>query len=98
MLLDITPQVSTDDIWFWRDKIGRSECRTGLSGDVMKIAIINQPWSHVLPPVRSADSIALWTDEVAHRLVKQDCWVAFYSRVTRGEPRVVSHGESCTDG
>jgi glycosyltransferase involved in cell wall biosynthesis len=58
----------------------------------MKIAIINQPWSYVLPPVRSADSIALWTDEVAHRLVKQDCEVVFYSRVSKGEPRAMSHG------
>lgn len=58
----------------------------------MKIAIINQPWSYVYPPVRSGDSIALWTDEVAHRLVRQDCEVVFYSRICKGEPRVVAHG------
>jgi glycosyltransferase involved in cell wall biosynthesis len=57
----------------------------------MKIAIINQPWSYVLPPVRSADSIALWTDEVAHRLAKQGCEVTFYSRLSKGEPRVLAH-------
>lgn len=57
----------------------------------MKIAIINQPWSYVRPPVRSADSIALWTDEVAHRLAKQGCEITFYSRLVKGEPRDLAH-------
>src|SRR5690242_4532768 len=50
-----------------------------------KIAIIHQPWSVVQPPVRSTDSVALWTDEVAHRLAKC-CDVVTYSRRWAGQP------------
>ena len=57
----------------------------------MKVAIINQPWSYVHPPVRAADSIALWSDEIAHRLVRQGCKVAFYSRICKGEPLIGMH-------
>ena len=57
----------------------------------MKVAIINQPWSYVHPPVRAADSIALWSDEIAHRLVRQGCKVTFYSRICKGEPLIGKH-------
>jgi glycosyltransferase involved in cell wall biosynthesis len=55
-----------------------------------KVAIIHQPWSVVEPPVRSTDSVALWTDEVAHRLVKH-CEVTSYSRAWRGQKREREH-------
>ena len=57
----------------------------------MKVAIINQPWSYVHPPVRAADSIALWSDEIARRLVKQGCKVTFYSRICKEEPLIGTH-------
>ena len=53
----------------------------------LKVAIIHQPWSCIEPPVKSADSIALWTDEVARRLVK-DCDVTCYSRAFGNQPAV----------
>ncbi len=56
----------------------------------LKIAIIHQPWSIVEPPVRSADSIALWTDEVAHRLVRE-CEVVCYARLGRDQTREAEH-------
>jgi len=41
--------------------------------------------------VRSTDSVALWTDEVAHRLVKF-CDVVCYSRIWKGQPVSGEHG------
>jgi hypothetical protein len=38
-------------------------------GKTLKIAFVNQPWSVVVPPVEAADSIAIWTYQVARRLV-----------------------------
>src|SRR5689334_17297806 len=55
-----------------------------------KVAIIHQPWSFVEPPVRRADSIALWTDEVAHRLVRQ-CEVVCYARLGKGQTPEAEH-------
>jgi glycosyltransferase involved in cell wall biosynthesis len=46
----------------------------------LRVAIIHQPWSCIEPPVTSADSIALWTDEVARRLASV-CDVTCYSRL-----------------
>jgi spore coat protein SA len=51
----------------------------------LRVAIIQQPWSCIDPPVKSADSIALWTDEVARRLA-QVCDVTCYSRQFGNQP------------
>jgi spore coat protein SA len=53
----------------------------------LRVAIIHQPWSCIEPPVTSADSIALWTDEVARRLA-QACDVTCYSRAFGNAPAV----------
>jgi glycosyltransferase involved in cell wall biosynthesis len=53
----------------------------------LRVAIIHQPWSRIDPPVTSADSIALWTDEVARRL-SQVCDVTCYSRLFENQPAV----------
>jgi glycosyltransferase involved in cell wall biosynthesis len=44
----------------------------------LRIAFVHQPWSIVAPPVDNADSIALWTDRVAHGL-RRDHSVLCYS-------------------
>jgi glycosyltransferase involved in cell wall biosynthesis len=48
-------------------------------GKTLKIAFVNQPWSVVVPPVEAADSIAIWTYQVARRLVP-DCDVILYAQ------------------
>jgi glycosyltransferase involved in cell wall biosynthesis len=53
----------------------------------LRVAIIHQPWSCIEPPVKSADSIALWTDEVARRLASV-CDVTCYSRAFDSAPAV----------
>jgi glycosyltransferase involved in cell wall biosynthesis len=53
----------------------------------LRVAIIHQPWSCIDPPVTAADSIALWTDEVARRLA-QVCDVTCYSRMFGNQPAV----------
>jgi glycosyltransferase involved in cell wall biosynthesis len=53
----------------------------------LKIALIHQPWSVIEPPVTSADSIALWSDEVARRLTS-DCDITCYSRHWGNQPRI----------
>jgi glycosyltransferase involved in cell wall biosynthesis len=55
----------------------------------LRVAIIHQPWSSIDPPVTSADSIALWTDEVARRLA-QVCDVTCYCRLFGNQPPVQS--------
>ncbi len=46
----------------------------------MKIAFLNQPWSRVSVPIRNADSIAIWTYEVARRLAREHEVVVFGRR------------------
>src|SRR5438270_11997017 len=53
----------------------------------LKIAFIHQPWSVIEPPVTSADSIALWTDEVARRLTT-DCDITCYARHWGNQPKI----------
>jgi len=53
----------------------------------LRVAIIHQPWSCIDPPVTTADSIALWTDEVARRLA-QVCDVTCYSRLFGNQPAI----------
>jgi spore coat protein SA len=50
----------------------------------LRVAIVHQPWSRVDPPVTLADSIALWTDQVAQRLA-QVCDVTCYCRLFAGQ-------------
>lgn len=50
----------------------------------MRIAAIHQPWSAVEPPVRSADSIAVWTDEVMRRVAAGGHEMTCYSRAWKG--------------
>jgi glycosyltransferase involved in cell wall biosynthesis len=45
----------------------------------LKVAFIHQPWSVIVPPMTFADSIGIWTDEVARRLA-DSCEVISYSR------------------
>jgi spore coat protein SA len=52
----------------------------------MKIALVNQPWDTVNPPVQ-AGSIPIWNYEVARRLVKS-CSVIIYSRKNKNQPAV----------
>ena len=71
---------------------GPAKLRNGPSSSpsnlaAFNVAIIHQPWSCIEPPVKSADSIALWTDEVAQRLVK-DCDVTCYSRAFGNQPAI----------
>jgi spore coat protein SA len=51
----------------------------------LRVAIIHQPWSCVDPPVTTADSIALWIDEVARRLAPV-CDLTCYSRLFEDRP------------
>ncbi len=53
----------------------------------LRVAIIHQPWSCVDPPVTTADSIALWIDEVVRRLAKV-CDPICYSRLFEDRPAV----------
>jgi spore coat protein SA len=53
----------------------------------MRVAFVSQPWSRVVPPVEQADSIAIWTYEVARRLTHQ-ADVTIYSKALPGRPRV----------
>jgi glycosyltransferase involved in cell wall biosynthesis len=55
----------------------------------LRVAIIHQPWSVIDPPVTSADSIALWTDQVAQRLA-QVCDVTCYCRLFENQPAAQS--------
>lgn len=57
-----------------------------------RVAFIHQPWSVIDPPVRTADSIALWTDEVAHRLVGRCESVRCYARLWQDQAPTVTHG------
>jgi glycosyltransferase involved in cell wall biosynthesis len=45
----------------------------------LKIAFVHQPWSVIVPPMKFADSVGIWTDEVARRLA-ESCQVISYSR------------------
>jgi glycosyltransferase involved in cell wall biosynthesis len=51
----------------------------------MKIALVNQPWDTVSPPVQ-AGSIPIWNYQVARQLVKS-CQVVIYSRHNSGQKR-----------
>src|SRR5262249_8280246 len=46
----------------------------------LRIAFVHQPWSDVTAPVKHADSVALWTDQVAHRLGKDNSVVCYCLR------------------
>ena len=61
------------------------------AGFTLRIAFVHQPWSDVTPPVKRADSVALWTDQVAHRLGKDNSVVCYSLR----HPH---HAESSTFG
>ncbi len=52
----------------------------------MKVAFVNQPWDTVVLPVQSG-SIAIWTYEVARRLVPS-CDVIIYARRNRHQKQV----------
>ena len=56
----------------------------------MRIALLNQPWSRVTVPIQKADSVAIWTYEVARRLAERH-EVAVYSRRFPGLPRSEVH-------
>jgi glycosyltransferase involved in cell wall biosynthesis len=45
----------------------------------LSIAFIHQPWSVIVPPMKVADSVGIWTDQVARRLA-ESCQVISYSR------------------
>jgi glycosyltransferase involved in cell wall biosynthesis len=53
----------------------------------MKIAFIHQPWSIIQPPVDTADSVALVTEQLARRLARRHKVFA-YCRIGPGQPRV----------
>ena len=57
----------------------------------MRIAFVHHPWSVVTPPVKHADSVALWTDQVARRLAK-DNWVVCFSRRRPHHPESLALG------
>jgi glycosyltransferase involved in cell wall biosynthesis len=52
----------------------------------MKIALVNQPWDTIIPPVQ-AGSIPIWNYEVARRLVRSS-QVIIYSRKNRGQQSI----------
>jgi glycosyltransferase involved in cell wall biosynthesis len=58
----------------------------------LRVAAIHQPWSAVEPPVTTADSIALWTDEVMRRLARE-CEIVCYSRQWKGLPNLTRYAE-----
>jgi len=49
----------------------------------LRIAFVHQPWSTVTHPVKHADSVALWTDQVARRLAKDNSVVCYSLSQTR---------------
>jgi glycosyltransferase involved in cell wall biosynthesis len=55
----------------------------------MKIALVNQPWDTVTPPVQ-ASSIPIWNYQVASQLVKS-CQVVIYSRKNSQQKEVEFH-------
>lgn len=56
----------------------------------MRVAFVSQPWSRVVAPVEQADSIAIWTYEVAKRLAR-NVDVTIYSKAMPGRPRFERH-------
>src|SRR5437764_10414223 len=56
----------------------------------MRVAFIHQPWSVVEPPVKTSESVALWTDEVA-RVLTKDCDVISYARIWKEQPARFVH-------
>jgi glycosyltransferase involved in cell wall biosynthesis len=56
----------------------------------MRIAFLNHPWSRLAIPVQKADSVAIWTYEVARRLAR-DHEVVVYGRRFPGQPEAETH-------
>jgi spore coat protein SA len=53
----------------------------------LRIAFVSQPGTTVVPPIRSADSISIWTYEVARRLASS-AHPVIYSKRLRDQPSV----------
>ena len=53
----------------------------------MRIAFVSQPWTSFVPPIRRADSISIWTYEVARRLASSAELVVYCKRL-RGQASV----------
>ena len=53
----------------------------------LRVAFVHQPWSIVRPGHAGADSVVLWTEQVARRLART-CDVVCYSRLGDGLPAV----------
>jgi glycosyltransferase involved in cell wall biosynthesis len=82
--------MDSGDVWQIAEKVrsdaGVREMPTDIdreveqrAGSAVRIAFVHQPWNAVVPPVDNADSIALWTDQVARGLCR-DHAVVCYSR------------------
>lgn len=55
----------------------------------MKVAVLNQPWNRVVPPVDIA-SLAIWSYHVGRRLT-QSCEVVIYARQGPGDSSAETH-------
>ena len=59
----------------------------------MTIVFLHQPWSIVRPGAVESDSVVLWTDHVARRLVARGHRVVCYSRLGDGLPATQVHDD-----
>jgi glycosyltransferase involved in cell wall biosynthesis len=57
----------------------------------MRVVFLHQPWSIVRPGAVESDSVVLWTDHVARRLVARGHRVVCYSRLGDGLPATQVH-------